>query len=155
MPGHAINYHPCPFSFTLDGYWTLARTLKLSVSSPIGADPLFSLSSHNPLRDGFCLSLRDYFTSTDLPLPVPSFAFKHSPYQIICYNGTFGPLLGLADPDHGLSGISDGCYPHRPPTKRICNGIYLGRIGGHKTGNLGGGADFCYNGTLKIILDHM
>ena len=59
-------------------------------------------------------------------------------YLQVCKDGTLWPLLASADPDHGPSGMSDGYHPHRPPTKRISDGIDLGRRGGHIRGHFRG-----------------
>ena len=91
VPIHAFNHLPYPFPFTLDGYWTLVRPLTLTGASPVVADPLFSLPSHNLLRDGFCPSRREYFTSTDLPVPI--YAFKHHSYPFLFPFNAYWTLL--------------------------------------------------------------
>ena len=66
VPAHAFNHPSHPVPFTLDGCWTLIRPLTLSGASPLVANPLFSLPSHNPPRVQFHFPLKDGFSSTDL-----------------------------------------------------------------------------------------
>ena len=98
LPAHALNHYPCPFTFTLDGYWTLVGLLTLSGTSPIGADPLFSLPRTTLERRVLTLFQGIVHHSTVLPVPIGT--FKHPPYHFSLSFNAYWTLVGSLPLSH-------------------------------------------------------